>query len=95
MARDIRTMLGHLRMNFDNVKKEELQFRFNDFHRQIRVLDDLMSYTMKDLSEEYGQLSEISDLVFEEVKTLDPNELNLTKAERKPSTHCNEFEGIR
>lgn len=59
--KDIETMLSHLREDADNVKPENVAAYFiHDFHMRIRVLADLMFYTMKDFNEEFEELEGIS-----------------------------------
>ncbi len=65
---DMQTELTHLREDMDNTKTENVTHAFIiQFHRKVRVLDDLMSYLVGDLNDNYGKTEEIKQALFEKV----------------------------
>ncbi|WP_172373530.1 hypothetical protein [Sporosarcina jiandibaonis] len=85
---DIQTTLGHLRVDMDNVKNLRLQF--DEFHRTVRMLDDLMRYNMIDLMEDLKNIQYLKEGLFDaavrEGKVDDETECRPIEQQKKAST---------
>lgn len=64
---DVRTLTAHLREDMDNVNQDYLKFEFRDFHRTVRVLDELMRYTVKELENNFNKAYDIKSAIFKKV----------------------------
>lgn len=61
---DIKTILGHLREDMGSTKEEDIRYSFKEFHLKVRVLDDLMTYTMKEFNEIHYKANAVKDEIF-------------------------------
>lgn len=64
---DIRTLMGRLRDDMDNVNEKEIRIYFMDYHRSIRVLDELIWHTVNDLNKANEKLYELHQYLFDKV----------------------------
>lgn len=56
---DARTVLGQLRMDLDNIDEKDARLYFHKFHLQIRLIDDLIHYTMNSLDDQFEEVRDI------------------------------------
>lgn len=63
---DIKVLFVHLREDMDAValKKEE-QFYYKENHRMVRILSELLFYTINDLTETYKETETLSEVTLE------------------------------
>lgn len=66
---DIKTVLGDLREDMDNADYEDVKSLFREFSLKVRVLDDLMRYTVGELNDNHHKASVTKDEFFHEVRT--------------------------
>lgn len=64
---DVKSVLDGLRVNMDNVKEEELRFRFSEFQRSVRLIDDLFHYTMESLNSGFEDAQDTKDVLFQKL----------------------------
>jgi len=64
---DVKSELGVLRVDMDNLKKGTERIALINFHRKVRILDDLVSYTVSELEENYHQIQDTKDELFNKV----------------------------
>ncbi len=67
---DVRTMIGHLRKDMDEVNEKNLKdihLYFREFHRTVRVLDVLTYHAVKELNETHEELLGTWSALFEKV----------------------------
>ncbi|WP_077705517.1 hypothetical protein [Virgibacillus dokdonensis] len=62
---DVREVIGHLRDDMDNVNIETLRISFREFHQTIRLMDDLLKYTVDDLNQVNDELKNTKQQLFE------------------------------
>lgn len=65
--RAVRTELNYLREDMDSTNPEDMKYSIIEFHHKVRLLDDLMSYTIDELDENFKQTNETSDQLFHEI----------------------------
>lgn len=62
---DVKDKLGYLREDMDTAVYRGLeQAYFQEFHRTVRILDDLIRYSMEELNTNFDETNEISHLLF-------------------------------
>lgn len=62
---DIRIAMNHLREDMDTAfHKGEQRFYFQEHHRQVRMLSELMHYVVKDMTEISEKATELQQSVF-------------------------------
>lgn len=64
---DINTLIGQLRIAMDNVDEKDVRLHYSDYHRKVRILDELIRYTVNDLNKDLEKLYEIKENLFNEV----------------------------
>lgn len=66
---DIETLFGQLRADMDAVmyRGEICEGYYREHHRMVRVLSELLRYTIKDLNEEYEKTNKIKLEIFSTV----------------------------
>lgn len=65
--RAVRTELNYLREDMDSTNPEDMRYSIVQFHHKVRLLDDLLSYTVDELGENFKQTNEASDQLFHEI----------------------------
>ncbi|MEC1723919.1 hypothetical protein P9E34_04055 [Schinkia azotoformans] len=65
---DIETLLGFTKQKMDDAAhKGEEKFYFHYVHREVRVLQNLLFHTLRELNENYKKARDISDEIFNKV----------------------------
>lgn len=64
---DIRTIAGKLCVDMDNVKPEDARFQFHEFFHHVRVIENLLRYTVNELNKNYDELDKTKETIFVEV----------------------------
>ncbi|MBE1557006.1 hypothetical protein [Sporosarcina limicola] len=61
---DIRELVAHLRIKMDNIDEKDARLYFNEFHRSVRVLDELCVSAMDSLNTNHAAAQEIKQEIF-------------------------------
>lgn len=64
---DIKYELSKLRLEMDETEAKDANFRFNDFHRRIRLLNDLLGHTVNGLNKEFEETENTKTAIFDKV----------------------------
>ncbi|AOV08674.1 hypothetical protein [Sporosarcina ureilytica] len=64
---DIDYLLGHLRVDMDNINPELVPFYFNQFLSSVRIIEELCRYTINDLNKNFQNTQNIKDAIFQKV----------------------------
>lgn len=64
---DLHTTLNHLRQEMDEKGQGNAMLYFQEWSRTIRIADELMRHSLKDLSAAYGKITNISEVLFQRV----------------------------
>mgnify|MGYP001076146225 CR=1 FL=1 len=65
---DVMTLMQHLREDMDKAAKiKEERLYFDEFHRTVRVLSELMYFLMKDIKKDYKSLDKTRGDIFQQV----------------------------
>lgn len=64
---DLYTTLNHLRQEMDGKGQKNAMLYFREWSRTIRIMDELMRHSLRELKSEYEKLSDIKDVIFEKV----------------------------
>lgn len=64
---DVRTVLGQLRVEMEDTKDEHKRNTFHHFHTRIRLIDDLIRYTMNSLNDGFERAEDTKNMNFAKV----------------------------
>src|SRR5699024_1019881 len=63
---NINVVLSNLRVKMDNMDIDRFQYYFREFHTNIKILSDLLNYTMDELNADYEKAERIKEQLFDE-----------------------------
>ncbi|TYR78437.1 hypothetical protein FZC66_19330 [Priestia megaterium] len=61
---DIQNLLGRLREDMESIDEKDVLFYFREFFLKVRIMDELMYYSMEELNGIYEKTDEISNQLF-------------------------------
>ena len=61
---DVSDLTWRLREDMDNVKDEGIRVRIKEFQRSVRILEQLMFYSMKDINVRFQNVININEAIF-------------------------------
>lgn len=64
---DVRTVLGQLRIKMDNLDESNARIYFHEIHTSVRLIDDLIEYTMEKLNVEFAEIEETKEVLFQKI----------------------------
>ncbi|NWO14669.1 hypothetical protein [Virgibacillus sp.] len=64
---DVQEVIGHLREDMDNINEQDVRFYFRDFHQTVRIMDELLRYTVDELNQVNVELHNTMQAIFEKV----------------------------
>jgi len=73
---DVRTLLGHVRENMDNLDPKQAHFYFYELHHKVRLMDDLMKYATNELNANYEAAQDAKQHLFDKIVRGKANEKN-------------------
>lgn len=76
---DISVMLEHLKQEMEEKGEQQAMYYFREWFRKIRILNELMRYTLSDFSSEHETMEAIREEMFKRVVT---DETVLEKGQR-------------
>lgn len=76
----IDTNLGHVMENMDNTDQLDLKsmgMTLRDVYPTLKMIESLLRYSVKDLSEYYEQSNDLKQILFNELRQIDEKEKTL------------------
>ncbi|QFF98800.1 hypothetical protein PB01_08115 [Psychrobacillus glaciei] len=65
--KDLKTSITNLRIEMDGINERDARVYFMDFHRSIRLIDDLFQHTVNSLSDEFEEVEVTKDFLFNKI----------------------------